>query len=99
MDKLDPRLGEKQLYPQTFQSVGGYSQIDLTNYRPQKVAQYTFVKNKIKKRNSTETLVSDVSHADSEIADRNEELLEIIGTDEILEDEHSEQDEEMIKLA
>jgi len=38
-----------------------------------------------------------VSHAVSEIADRNEELLEIIRTDETLEDEHSEEDEEMAK--
>jgi hypothetical protein len=53
----------------------------------------------VKKRNSTETLVSDVSHAVSEIADRNEELLEIIRTDEALEDEHSEEDEEMAKQA
>lgn len=53
----------------------------------------------MKKRSSTETLVSDVSHAVSEIADRNEELLEIIRTDETLENEHSEEDEEMVKQA
>lgn len=44
LDKLDPRLGEKQLYPQTFQSILGYSQLDLTKYKPQKVAQYTFAR-------------------------------------------------------
>ena len=63
------------------------------------MTQYTFARKLVKKRNSTETLVSDVSHAVSEIADRNEELLEIIGTDETLEDEHSEEDEEMAKQA
>jgi hypothetical protein len=73
--------------------------MDLTKYKPQKVTQYTFARKPVKRRNSTETLVSDVSNAVSEIADRNEELLEIIGTDETLEDELSEEDEELVKQA
>jgi len=63
----------------------------LSKYKPSKVTQYSFAKRLVKKRNSTETLVSDVSNANSEFEARNEELLEIIGHDEHAEeDEHSE---------
>ena len=67
----------------------------MIRYKPRKELQYTYARKIVRKRNSTETLVSDVSYAQSELEERNAaEQLEIIGHDEHAEeDEHSDEDE------
>jgi hypothetical protein len=37
LDKLDPKLGDRQLYPQNHESFHKYERVDLSKYKPQKV--------------------------------------------------------------